>query len=106
RIRINQCQLQTFLAIASANPEIIEQLGRAGIAIKRNYHVWEKAESLKSMTEESKSENDRLIWTEWLNKYQARIEKDMQSYDGDTASYYKNRLEIIKANNPRYLSIY
>ncbi|GIY87104.1 protein adenylyltransferase SelO, mitochondrial [Caerostris darwini] len=100
---LSPAQLQTFLAIASANPEIIEQLGRAGIAIKRVLSQLEKAESLKSMTEESKNQNDKLIWTEWLNKYKARIEKDMQSYDGDAANYYKNRLEIMKANNPRFI---
>ncbi|GBL75096.1 hypothetical protein AVEN_263926-1, partial [Araneus ventricosus] len=47
RPNLNPAQLQTFLAIANGNPEFIEQLGRAGLAIKRVLSQLQKAKDLE-----------------------------------------------------------
>ncbi|GFQ91979.1 protein adenylyltransferase SelO, mitochondrial, partial [Trichonephila clavata] len=103
RPNLNSAQLQTFIAIANSNPEIIEQLGRAGLTIKRVLSQLEKTKNLEDMTEESKFENDRHIWTEWLNKYRQRLGKDLKAYNGDATSYNWERLNIMKTNNPRFI---
>ncbi|GFY49031.1 protein adenylyltransferase SelO, mitochondrial [Trichonephila inaurata madagascariensis] len=103
RPNLSCAQMQIFLAIANSNPELIEQSGRAGLQLKRVLSQLEKAKTLKDMTEESKSENDKHIWTEWLNKYRQRLEKDLKAYNGDATSYNSERLNLMKANNPRFI---
>ncbi|KAF8789037.1 Protein adenylyltransferase SelO like protein [Argiope bruennichi] len=100
---LNPAQLQTFLAIANGNPEFIAQLGRAGLAIKRVLSQLQKAKDLEGMTEESKIANDQRIWDKWLNNYRVRLEKDKEAYAGDALSYNKERLNIMKNNNPRFI---
>ncbi|GFW36816.1 protein adenylyltransferase SelO, mitochondrial [Trichonephila clavipes] len=103
RPNLNSAQLQIIIAIANSNPEMIEQLGRSDLTIKRVLSQLEKTKTLKDMTEESKSENDRHIWTEWLNKYRLRLEKDLKAYNGDATNYNSERLNVMRTNNPRFI---
>ncbi|CAL1264867.1 unnamed protein product [Larinioides sclopetarius] len=100
---LNPAQLQTFLAIANSNPEFIDQLGRAGLAIKRVLSQLQKAKDLEGMTEESKIVNDRQIWDKWLIKYKMRLVKDKEAYTGDATNYNKERIDVMKTNNPRFI---
>ncbi|GFS38767.1 protein adenylyltransferase SelO, mitochondrial [Nephila pilipes] len=100
---ISSVQQQMFLAIANSNPDIIEQLGRAGLTFKRILSQIEKAKTLENMTEESKSENDRHIWTEWLNKYKLRLEQDFKAFNGDAVNYNNERINVMKSSNPRFI---
>ncbi|GBM93495.1 Selenoprotein O [Araneus ventricosus] len=55
------------------------------------------------MTEESKIANDQRIWDKWLNKYKIRLEKDIEAYAGDAINYNKERINVMKTNNPRFI---
>uniref|UniRef100_A0A2L2Y9J1 Selenoprotein O n=1 Tax=Parasteatoda tepidariorum TaxID=114398 RepID=A0A2L2Y9J1_PARTP len=101
--KINPIQMQMILAIANSNPDILDQLGRNGQAIRRIISQLQKLESLKQMTEESKRENDEKLWNKWLMKYKKRIEQDIACYEGDTQSYLTERLNLLKNSNPRFI---
>ena len=53
------------------------------------------------MTAKNKMENDDRCWSDWLEKYELRIKKEMDMNSDDLCSYNAERLKIMGQNNPR-----
>lgn len=56
---------------------------------------------VQKMTAESKMEEDKMQWSDWLKKYEQRIKKEMDLNPDDLCSYNAERLKIMGQNNPR-----
>lgn len=98
-------QFQMFLLLMQMNPEILEQLGKGPVAIERVMAKMEHAEKLKKLKPEEKLMNDDKMWTEWIEKYNKRLQKEVIDIkDIEILEKLQNeRIEIMNNNNPRFI---
>ncbi|CAH1241507.1 SELENOO [Branchiostoma lanceolatum] len=99
--RMDPRQLQMLMLLLSTNPSLLTQLGGQG-KIMREFERMEKLEEIKDLTQEQKSAADVQKWTEWLEKYTARLKLEEQGA-GDVEQLNKERIVTMNSNNPKFI---
>lgn len=61
----------------------------------------DKIEQLKESTQKGKEDNDRVLWTQWIRAYKARLDLECDQLDAEEVN--KERVKVMKANNPRFI---
>ncbi|XP_078661704.1 protein adenylyltransferase SelO, mitochondrial-like [Branchiostoma floridae x Branchiostoma belcheri] len=98
--RMDPRQLQMLMLLLSTNPSLLMQLGGQG-KIMREFERMEKLEEIKDLTQEQKSAADVQKWTDWLEKYTARLKLEAQ--EGDVEQLNKERVITMNSNNPKFI---
>ncbi|KAI8495639.1 hypothetical protein Bbelb_266110, partial [Branchiostoma belcheri] len=98
--RMDPRQLQMLMLLLSTNPSLLMQLGGQG-KIMREFERMEKLEEIKDLTQEQKSAADVQKWTEWLEKYTARLKLEAQ--EGEVEQLNKERVITMNSNNPKFI---
>ncbi len=61
-------------------------------------------EELSKKTDEQKQASDTMKWTEWIHKYRARVQEMITNKTQEEKERLnKERVEVMKANNPKYV---
>eukprot|EP00058_Branchiostoma_floridae_P006699 XP_002592187.1 hypothetical protein BRAFLDRAFT_88076 [Branchiostoma floridae] len=94
-------QLQMLMLLLSTNPSLLMQLGGQG-KIMREFERMEKLEEIKDLTQEQKATADAQKWTEWLEKYTARLKLETQEA-GNVEQLNKERVVTMNSNNPKFI---
>ncbi|XP_035214379.1 protein adenylyltransferase SelO, mitochondrial-like [Stegodyphus dumicola] len=98
----NSLNLSTLMRLQNSDPQIIEQLGISGVSLERLLSL-ANASPFEEMTQESKNERDRDLWSAWLEKYKTRLIKEVEACDTDFSVFNYERLDVMKNNNPRFI---
>ncbi|KFM57199.1 Selenoprotein O, partial [Stegodyphus mimosarum] len=98
----NSLNLSTLMRLQNSDPQIIEQLGRSGVSLERLLSLVNTS-PFEEMTQESKNERDRDLWSAWLEKYKTRLIKEVEACDTDLSIFNYERLEVMKNNNPKFI---
>ncbi|XP_021373897.1 selenoprotein O-like [Mizuhopecten yessoensis] len=95
-------QLQMFMTLMQTNPGILNALGRGLSAFTKEIEKMEKSKQLQDLTQKSKTEADKKLWTEWLTQYTERLKLEVK--DGsDLESASKQKSEVMNSVNPRFI---
>ncbi|XP_060077321.1 protein adenylyltransferase SelO, mitochondrial-like [Ylistrum balloti] len=95
-------QLQMFMMLMQTNPGLLNALGRGLSAFVKEIEKMEKAKHLQDLTQKSKQEEDKKLWTEWLTQYTERLKLEVKDCS-DLESATKQRSEVMNSVNPRFI---
>uniref|UniRef100_A0A670YIC5 Selenoprotein O n=2 Tax=Pseudonaja textilis TaxID=8673 RepID=A0A670YIC5_PSETE len=94
-------QLSMMLMLAQSNPQLFALFGTKS-NINKELERIEQFSKLQQLTASDLVNRNKKTWTNWLQKYRLRLEKEMEhiSY---TDTWNEERLKIMKASNPKYI---
>ncbi|XP_033732941.1 protein adenylyltransferase SelO, mitochondrial-like isoform X2 [Pecten maximus] len=95
-------QLQMFMMLMQTNPGILNALGRGFSAFVKEIEKMEKAKELQDMTQISKTDEDRKLWTEWFLQYTERLKLEAKDCS-DLENASKLRSQVMNSVNPRFI---
>lgn len=59
-----------LLSMLQAQPVLLQQLGGGAVTqLKKELEKLEKMKDLDKLTQEEKTENDKVLWRKWLSLY-------------------------------------
>lgn len=95
-------EFQMFMMLLQNSPGLMEQLGAGGVMIEKEKERREKFARLEALTHEAKEAQDRKMWQDWIGQYRLRLQADILD-EQDQEKAKKERVEVMKSNNPRYI---
>lgn len=95
--RFNPHQLQYIMSI----PGLAQSIGLSREIYEAEMRKVQKYTELKGMSEEGKLVADKELWTAWLTKYQARLERDNAKAEVEDVTVA--RTEAMNSVNPSFV---
>ncbi|KAK7478685.1 hypothetical protein BaRGS_00030070 [Batillaria attramentaria] len=102
--RMDPRQLQMLFMLMQTNPGLMPALGRSFTALAAELERMEKLKDMDGITQESKTQRDRKLWDEWLQKYADRLKMEVDAAKQNSLSLEtanKERTKAMDACNPR-----
>uniref|UniRef100_G3TG17 Selenoprotein O n=1 Tax=Loxodonta africana TaxID=9785 RepID=G3TG17_LOXAF len=101
RPQMDPRQLSLMLMLAQSNPQLLGLVGsRASVA--RELVRIEQHSQLEQLSPAELQARNRTHWTEWLQEYSARLEKDAEGA-GEPKAWQAEHMRVMHANNPKYV---
>uniref|UniRef100_A0A8C5RQN2 Selenoprotein O n=1 Tax=Laticauda laticaudata TaxID=8630 RepID=A0A8C5RQN2_LATLA len=94
-------QLSMMLMLAQSNPQLFALFGTKS-NINKELERIEQFSKLQQLTASDLVNRNKKTWTNWLQNYRVRLEKEME-YISNTDTWNDERLKIMNASNPKYI---
>jgi len=101
--KISLDQLKSMAMLAQKNPYMLYMLGTTPEAVMAEFKKHEEHEKFKDLTNEQKIATDTAKWRQWIASYRARVQQMVGAGGGDIAALNKERAQVMKSNNPKYV---
>uniref|UniRef100_A0A4X2JU23 Selenoprotein O n=1 Tax=Vombatus ursinus TaxID=29139 RepID=A0A4X2JU23_VOMUR len=101
RPQMDPRQLSMMLMLAQSNPQLFALIGTKA-SINKELERIEQSSKLQHLSATELIGRNRDHWEAWLQRYRARLERDMQSVSGMTA-WNVERVGVMQSNNPKYI---
>ncbi|KAL5010089.1 hypothetical protein ScPMuIL_012394 [Solemya velum] len=98
--KLDPRELQMIVVLMQTNPALLPAIGYSYETLARELKNAEKLEEIKQLTPQTKLEKDTVLWTKWLKSYTERLKQEVAP-DLDSAN--QKRVEVMNANNPRFI---
>ncbi|KAM6216520.1 protein adenylyltransferase SelO, mitochondrial [Rhynchocyon petersi] len=93
-------QLSMMLMLAQSNPQLLALVGSQA-SLARELERREQHSRLEQLSPAELDDRNRAHWTQWLQEYSARLEKDTGVSNPET--WQAEHVRIMHANNPKYV---
>lgn len=105
--RIPPAQLGMLMMMAEKDPRFADHLDGLQEEMKRH----EEYRKLKSKTEEAKAKEDEELWLQWLKRYRAELQKEVDRAAASSSSsssfsferFKEERLGVMSRSNPVFV---
>ncbi|KAM9229794.1 protein adenylyltransferase SelO, mitochondrial isoform 2-T2 [Dugong dugon] len=94
-------QLSLMLMLAQSNPQLLALVGSQA-SVARELERIEQHSQLEQLSSAELQARNRTLWTQWLQKYSARLAKDAEGV-GDTEAWRAEHVRVMQATNPKYV---
>uniref|UniRef100_A0A8D0G6N1 Selenoprotein O n=1 Tax=Sphenodon punctatus TaxID=8508 RepID=A0A8D0G6N1_SPHPU len=101
RPQMDPRQLSMMLMLAQSNPQLLALIGTKA-NINKELDRIEQFSKLQQLTAADLLSRNKGHWKEWLQKYRARLEKEIGSVS-DAEVWNAERVKIMNSNNPKYI---
>ena len=85
-----------LLSLAQSNPGLLHLMGASPEMIQRELQRYESSKKWKAMSPQDKAVADKKLWSNWLQQYGQRLQREVQA--GATAA---ERVAAMRSSNPR-----
>ncbi|OXB61887.1 hypothetical protein ASZ78_005793 [Callipepla squamata] len=94
-------QLSMMLMLAQSNPQLFALIGTKA-NINKELERIEQFSKLQQLTAADLLSRNKRHWTEWLEKYRGRLQKEIESIS-DVDGWNTERVKVMNSNNPKYV---
>uniref|UniRef100_K7EE50 Selenoprotein O n=2 Tax=Ornithorhynchus anatinus TaxID=9258 RepID=K7EE50_ORNAN len=94
-------QLSMMLMLEQSNPQLFTLIGTRSSLDKELERV-EQQSRLQTITPAELLEGSKALWEQWLEKYRARLQKEVESVGG-AESWAEQRVKTMNSNNPKFI---
>ncbi|KYO47499.1 selenoprotein O [Alligator mississippiensis] len=94
-------QLSMMLMLAQSNPQLFALIGTKA-NINEELERIEQYSKLQQLTAADLLSRNNRHWTEWLEKYRARLEKEIENINA-VDTWNAERVKVMNSNNPKYI---
>ncbi|KAJ7390021.1 hypothetical protein OS493_027545 [Desmophyllum pertusum] len=95
-------EFQMLMMLLQTSPSLLEQLGSGATLIQKELERRENVQQMNELKPEEKKAKDKQLWKDWIEKYRLRLTTDIED-EQDHEKANKERVEIMKSNNPRFI---
>ncbi|CAH1772892.1 unnamed protein product [Owenia fusiformis] len=100
--RMDPRQLSMMVSMLQMNPDLLNMLGGSAKAVMVEIKNLEKLKEIKDLTDAEKKGNDDKEWTEWLEKYVARLKVEAEGIES-IEEVNRARVEMMDSCNPKFI---
>ncbi|XP_032738619.1 protein adenylyltransferase SelO, mitochondrial isoform X2 [Lontra canadensis] len=101
RPQMDPRQLSMMLMLAQSNPQLFALMGTRA-SVTEELERMEQQSRLQQLSPAELLSKNRAHWTDWLQEYGARLEKDREGVS-DPDAWQAERMRVMHANNPKYV---
>uniref|UniRef100_G1KAH0 Selenoprotein O n=1 Tax=Anolis carolinensis TaxID=28377 RepID=G1KAH0_ANOCA len=101
RPQMDPRQLSMMLMLAQSNPQLFALIGTKS-NINKELERIEQFSKLQQLTTSDLLSRNKGHWKDWLQKYKARLEKDME-HVSNVDTWHAEHVKIMNSNNPKYI---
>ncbi|KAM8979023.1 protein adenylyltransferase SelO, mitochondrial [Sarcophilus harrisii] len=101
RPQMDPRQLSMMLMLAQSNPQLFALIGTKA-SINKELERIEQSSKLQHLLPTELISRNRERWETWLQRYRARLERDVQSTSGPD-TWGMERVRVMRSNNPKYV---
>ncbi|NWX41859.1 SELO protein, partial [Steatornis caripensis] len=94
-------QLSMMLMLAQSNPQLFALIGTKA-NINKELERIEQFSKLHQLTAADLLSRNKRHWKEWLEKYRARLQKEVESVS-DADAWNTDHARVMNSNNPKYI---
>jgi len=102
----NWAQIESLKLLQRESPQTYRMLtgGQEGI-VEMAEEALVRAENIRKMSEDEKKANDREHWKKWLDKYAARVNRELEeaANEYERNQIKEQRLTTMTKNNPKFI---